>query len=127
MPNSYRVDVDQRVVVSRVWGVVTTNEIHDHYRAIQIDPGFEPGFSHLVDIRGVTAVRADAHVIRTRGTSDVFARGAMHAIVAPPGFLYGIARMFASSAEAEGQVVSIFEAPELAEAWLGVAPGTTAE
>ena len=124
MPNSFRVDVGQRVVVSRVWGEVTTNEIHEHYRAVQNDPGFAPTFSHLVDIRGVTAVRADAYVIRTRGT-DVFARGAMHAIIAPPGFLYGIARMFASSAEAQGQFVSIFEAPELAEAWLGVAPGTT--
>lgn len=125
MPQSYRVDAAQRVVVSRVWGEVTTNDIQDHYRAILADPAFQPTFNHLVDIRGVTAVRADAHTIRTRGAADVFARGAQRAIIAPRGFLYGIARMFAASAEAGGQVVSIFEAPELAEAWLGVTPGTT--
>jgi len=126
MPQSYRIDAAQHVVVSRVWGEVTANDVFEHYRAIQNDGAFTPTFNHLVDIRDVTAVRADAHVIRSRGASDVFARGAMRAIVAPPGFLYGIARMFASSAEAEGQVVSIFELPELAEAWLGVEPGTTA-
>ena len=125
MPQSYRVDADQGVVVSRVWGEVTTSQIHEHYRAIQSDPAFVATFNHLVDIRGVTEVEADSQTIRTRGTSDVFARGAMRAIVAPPGFLYGIARMFAASAEAAGQIVSIFETPELAESWLGVAPGTT--
>jgi len=126
MPQSYRVDAGQRVVVSRVWGEVTTNDITEHYRAIRNDPVFEPSFNHLVDIRAVTAVRADAHAIRSGATNGVFARGAMRALIAPPGFLYGIARMFAASAEAEGQIVSIFEAPQLAEAWLGVATGAAA-
>lgn len=125
MPQTYRIDTGQGVVVSRVWGEVTASDIHDHYSAIESDAAFSPTFNHLVDIRAVTAVRADAQLIRTRGARDVFARGAMRAIIAPPGFLYGIARMFASSAEAEGQIVSIFEAPALAEAWLGVEPGTT--
>lgn len=64
--------------------------------------------------------------VNVRGAgAGVYARGVKRAVIARPGCLYGMARMFASGAESQGHVVEIFDAPRDAESWLGRPPGTS--
>lgn len=120
MPAAYTVDVEHQLVLSRVWGTISSAEIVAHYATMRADAAFRPTFQHLVDIRDVTHVAADSATIRNEGTSGVFAAGVRRAIVTTPGFLFGIARMFAATAEARGGVVELFTDPSEAACWLGV-------
>ena len=124
MPTRDRIDAGHRLVITEYWGAVTTADVVDHYRTLKADPAFSPTFDQLADLRRATSFQADGAAVRASGMA-AFAPGVRRAVVAPPGFLFGIARMFEAGAEAHGYVVEIFGSPADAEAWLGVPPGSS--
>jgi hypothetical protein len=120
MPVSYVIDVEQRLVRSRAWGVLSDEDLITHYRAIAADPLFEPTFSQLGDLRDVTGVSLNATTIRSESTLLVFDRAARRALVASSDLAFGISRMYAQQAEAAPQNIQVFRDMREAERWLAL-------
>lgn len=120
MPEGHEIDVTRRVVVSRAWGVLSAAEFMAHQIAVGADPSFDPTFTHLVDLRDVTAFDLDTGTIRSKARSSIFRPGVRRAIVAPSDLAFGLARMFGTYAESASQTVAVFRAIEEAEHWLGL-------
>ena len=120
MPASHRIDPEQGVVLSRLWGTLTTVEIEEHRRSIRGDPSFAPHLRYIVDMRGVTVLDYSCARVRHVAATQHFRGGQRRAIVAANDESYGMARMFATFAAFEGEVVEVFREWADAVAWLGV-------
>ena len=42
LPATYSIDPDQRLVISRIWGTVTNDEVHEQNRRLRTDARFDP-------------------------------------------------------------------------------------
>jgi hypothetical protein len=118
MPMSYSIVPEQRLVLCRAWGVLSNEDLHEHYRNIAADPQFRPEYRQFGDLRAVTRLIADSTAIAAAASLTVFAPGARRALVAPSDITFGLARMFASYAEDAGQLVRVFREVRDAEEWL---------
>jgi hypothetical protein len=124
MAARYRIDVEQRLVITELWDACTDADLADVYRALRADPAFVPTFDELLDLRRVRDFVAAGCNVRHAGAT-VYAPGVRRAVLATPGLLYGMARMFESGAESHGHFVEILATPDEAEAWLGRPLGTS--
>ena len=125
MSAQYRIKVEQRLVITEVWGECSDADIQNIYRALRADPAFVPTFDQILDLRRVRSFVAAGWNVCNAG-AGVYALGVRRAVViTKPGVLYGMARMFASGAESHGHVVEIFATPHEAETWLGRPLGTS--
>ena len=124
MSARYRIDVEQHLVITELWGECSDADILNVYHALRADPAFAPTFDEVLDMRRVCSFVAAGSVVRDAG-SGVYAPGVRRAVLTCPGFLYGMARMFGSGAESRGHVVAIFATPCEAERWLGRTVGTS--
>jgi len=120
LPVSYLIDQNQRLVVSRLSGTVTQTEVFEHNRTLRADPDFNPGYRQLVDCTGVTEVLLSTTTINAVSHSQFFTPGTRRAFIATSDLAFGLARMFALSAEASGQTIEVFRERRVAEEWLGI-------
>jgi hypothetical protein len=120
MPFSHRIDRDQGVIVTRLWGVVTSEQLDEHRRAVLMDPAFDPGFRLLADMRGLTTLDIPSDRIRYAAERSVLRGGRHRAIVAASPEQYGVARMYATWAQLAGDWVEVFRDWESAARWLGL-------
>ena len=118
MPTSYNIDSTRNLVCSRGWGVLTTEDLYEHYAKMLADPRFDPGFRQLADLREVTALTIDATAIAQSAAVPTFDSHARRAIVASSDIAYGMSRMFSLYAESSGQTVQVFRTMEEANEWL---------
>ena len=118
MPLSYVIDCAHGIVFSRAWGVLTFEDLRDHYFRMSIDPDFDPDFCQLADNREVHAVEMDPQTIRRLAHITVFSPGRPRALVVAGEVPYGLARMYAIFSETEGQKVAVFREPVDALQWL---------
>jgi hypothetical protein len=121
---TYRVDVERRLLVVVLAGVVTDRDLDRLSEEVRNDPSVDPAWPVLVDAStlnpsGITAetLRARASVPRPNPV-DV-------AIVAPTDVVFGLARMFQMVSEGRGNHIEVFRYPGEALAWL--ATGERAE
>lgn len=124
MSARYRIDVEQQLVITEVWDDCSDADIQNTYRALRADPAFVPTFDQILDLRRVRRFVAAGWSVCHAG-AGVYAKGVRRAVVTKPGYLYGMARMFASGADLQGHVADIFATPHEAETWLGRPPGTS--
>ena len=120
MPITYEIDPDQRLVVTRIWGPATEDEVTEHNQKLRTDPRFDPHFRQLADMSGVTELLVSTKVIQETAHDQFFAPGARRAFVATDDAAFGLARMFALHAEGLGQTIHVFRDRVAAEAWLGL-------
>ena len=120
MPATNRIDVARRLVLSRVWGVFTMQDLMGHYNSLAADPAFDPGFSQLVDLRDVAQVELDTPAIRRHALERLFDRSARRALVVSTPYHYELARIYAVFAEYASQNVHVFRDMQAAEEWLGI-------
>lgn len=120
MPASHRIDREQGVVLSRLWGILTVAEIDEHRRAIRADPDFAPDLRYIVDLRQVTVLAYPSAKVRQIAATQHFRGEQRRAIVASSDEQYGVARMFATFAALEGEVVEVFRDWAPAAEWLGL-------
>jgi hypothetical protein len=118
LPATYTIDPARRLVVTRIWGAATEDEIYDHGQRLRNDPQFRPDFRQLVDMSELTEIRVGSGVIRDASRNQFFSPGIRRAIVANSEASYGMARMYAIASEAEGQTIEVFRDKSSAEAWL---------
>ena len=114
------IDVDRRLVRTRLVGAVTVAEVEEHNRALGLDPKFKPEFEQLVDLSEMTAILYDLAAVRKSATEHVFSPGVRRALVATSDAAFGMSRMFAMQSESEGQCIEVFRDMKEAEAWLGL-------
>jgi hypothetical protein len=117
---SYSIDRPRRLVRSRAWGVLSNDDLRQHYYRIMADPAFKPDFRQLADLRDVEQFTIDVPEIRAAANVQVFDAGTRRAFVAPDDVGFGLSRMFSAYADMIGQNVCIFRDLAAAEEWLGV-------
>jgi len=120
MPASYAIDTARRLVLSRIWGAPTEEEILDHGRRLRADPCFQPDFRQLLDMSELKEILISPRNVRQAARDQFFSPGARRALVAPSDAAFGMARMYALASEVEGQTIEVFRDFSAAEAWLGV-------
>ena len=120
MPATHRIDREQGVVLSRLWGILTGAEIDEHRRAIRDDPDFAPDLRYIVDLRLVTVLACPSAKVRQIAGAQHFRGGQRRAIVASSDEQFGVARMFATFAALEGEVIEVFRDWAPAVDWLGL-------
>jgi hypothetical protein len=120
LPITYKIDPAQKLVVTRIWGPATEDEVAAHNRSLRTDPEFDPHYRQLADMSGVTALLVSTKVIEETAHDQYFAPGVRRAFVACDDAAFGLARMFALHAEGQGQTIHVFRDRESAEAWLGL-------
>ena len=118
MPISYDIDKKQRLVTSRLSGVVTNEDVDNHNRTLRADPDFDPSYRQLIDLSGITEIRVTTPKVTATAQDQYFAPGTRRAFFAPADAAYGLARMFATRAEAGGQTIEVFRDRKKAEEWL---------
>lgn len=118
MSISYTIDPIRRLVLVRLWGVLTAAELEDHYARLAADPAFDPTFWRLTDGRETVRFDATPTEVQRAAEGHLFAAGTRRAIVVSTDYQFGMARMFSTFAENTGQQVEVFRDLEAAEAWL---------
>lgn len=120
MPISYEIDPKRRLIISRLTGIVTDEDVQEQRRRLPADPRFEPNYRQLIDLTGITEVRVTSSAITTAASAQYFTPGTRRAFVAGTDATFGLARMFALRAEGEGQTIEVFRNRKQAEEWLGL-------
>jgi hypothetical protein len=117
---SYSIDPDRGLVVSRLWGTLTEDDVREHNRKLRVDPAFDPGYRQLIDATGLTEILVGTQTITQTARDQYFTPGTRRALVATSEAAFGLARMFATRAEASGQTIEVFRDKARAEEWLGL-------
>ena len=120
MPISYEIDPNQRLVISRLSGVVIDDEVRNHNERLRTDPQFDPNYRQLIDLTGITEVLVATPTVTAAAQDQYFTPGSRRAFVASTDTTFGLARMFALRAEAGGQTIEVFRDRKKAEEWLGI-------
>jgi hypothetical protein len=121
MPIEHTVDVDRRVVYSRLWDVVTETDAWASAALLMNDPSFDPTFVQLSDMREVTRVDVAASTIRDLAVMRIFDPEVRRAIVVATDLQIGIGRMTTTYSEHGDQQIALFTTVTEAEHWLGLA------
>ena len=126
MPADYKIDKTRRIVFSVLSGILTNDDIIGHQQRLACDPDFGPGFSQLVDARGVSDMKITRHGIQSITSANLYGRGSRRAIVATDPAIYGMARMFEMMRNGEEEI-EVFGDANRARDWLGLEPENVAE
>jgi hypothetical protein len=120
LPISYSIDPAQKLVTSRIWGIVTNDEVDEHNRQLRSDPLFDPNYRQIADMTGVTRNMVTFDNVRQTAQDQYFTPGARRALLVADDTTFGLCRMFETYAESTGQVLSVFRDRKQAEDWLGL-------
>jgi hypothetical protein len=96
IPITSLVDSARKVVFATCTGVLTIAEIAEHCVRLAQDPAFDPEFSLLNDLSGVSEINAPFHDLQafvTKGL-DPFSETSRRAFVATDPHVFGMARMY---------------------------------
>lgn len=120
MPVTYRIDVENGVVVTAASGSPTAQDILACRATMAADPDFSPDMKQLVDMTQLDKVLASSADLRQLAEADPFSTGALRAIVAESDVTFGVGRMYELLVEKPGAVVKVFRDISDARAWLGI-------
>lgn len=94
MPIILEIDRANKVIFSTFTGEINEAEVLASVESMPTEPGFDPAFSHILDLSQVTGVRVSTAFIREFAERPpIFNRGAKQVIVAPQTHIFGLARM----------------------------------
>ncbi len=120
VPSSYSIDPTRRLVITRVWGAATDEDIHDHGRRLRADPLYDPTYRQLADMSGVTEILVGTGTIEEISRGQLFAPGTQRAFVASNDAVFGLLRKYELHADSLGQTIKVFRDRKAAETWLGL-------
>jgi hypothetical protein len=119
MPSEYQIDVANRLVRARAWGVLTHDDLMATLLGIRNDPAFKSDFSQLYDFREALPSPISAAKVRDLASYSNFGAGSRRALVAANDAIYGLLRMYAAHREAIGrEQIAVFRSLADAQAWL---------
>ena len=122
MPASYRIDKSLGMVFTTAEGVLTGQEILTHDGKLGEDPGSDPSYDQLIDLRDVIEFAVSVTEMRAISTDHLFNEKSRRAIVAEKDEIFGMSRMYQILREAHEKPdeVRVFRAMEEARRWLGL-------
>jgi hypothetical protein len=95
MPVTLTIDQDRRLVYSAFLGTINETEFLGQTDRIQSHPLFDPHYADIVDFSSTTEVNVSEGAIRTMARQkSIFARDAIHIIIAPRGLISKLPNMF---------------------------------
>lgn len=95
MPAVVKIDKRRRIVISTFYGDVNGEELLGHAIKIQADPEFNPDYSEIVDLSGVTSLLvSDASLAALAVQPSLFRESSLHIVVAPADFEFQAARSY---------------------------------
>lgn len=121
MPVTYKIDADKRTIRTKCFGLVTLDEVIDHFRTLKQDPECPDLIDVLLDCseidslpetRDLSTVVSEMKRVRARVRFDACA------IVASRDALVGMIRVFEALAEDSFRATRTFRNANEAEAWL---------
>ncbi len=119
MPASYEIDKHQRLVITTATGVLTLAEALAHQEKLSGDKDFDPEFSQLVDLTGITELTIDSAGIRVLAIKKVFSLRSRRAVLVNSELAFAFARMFSSFRGFEGEhQIEVFRDRTKALEWL---------
>jgi hypothetical protein len=119
MPADYKIDREQKLVLSRAWGVVTIRDFLGHGHRLLADPDFRPDFRQLWDLTEITSTLTNFTELAEMAKVSVFAPTSRRAILAPVDVAFGVARMFQMLRESKGETgIRVFRDRAEALHWL---------
>lgn len=119
MPTSYVIRPSSRRVDCVASGKFTDAEFRKAAEDVRSDPEFDPSFSQLFDLSGVTEFALSNSILKGLSTTSIFSPDAPRAIVALDDLGYGLARMHALWKESRsGTPIGVFRHRAEAIKWL---------
>jgi hypothetical protein len=123
MPYSMRIDTERGVVVRKVTGPLSVDEIFAARQDVLKHPEFRPGMNALWDLSEASLMNLDmdevrAVVGRAQQEGDAYGTDYRAAVVVPKDIDYGITRQFEAVATNVPFVVMAFRSVEEALQWL---------
>lgn len=104
MPLSWRIDPDRRIVQSTVTGVGSRADLDRLRYDLPKEPGFDPTFGHLVDLRALTGSDFTEAQMRSYAVHMPFAFSARRAVVTSTDLGFGMMHMMVTHAESQNTV-----------------------
>jgi hypothetical protein len=115
MPAFYRIEKENRLVLSTASGVVTMPEVLAHQQKLSSDPDFDPTFCQLMDVSHITKIELTTEDIRRLAQETLFSPTTRRAILVNSDAAFGFARMFQMLRESAGETgIEVFR--DLSEA-----------
>src|SRR5881296_303434 len=121
MPARHVLDVEQRLVYSRLSGIVILDDVVRLIASIRADPQFDSAFAEIVDLSNASDVRLGYQEFKRLEELDPFADGSKRAFVIPTNpAVYGVTRMY-HLIHNEDPAIKIFRTEKEAREWVKTA------
>ena len=121
MPVTYEIDLDKRTVRTKCAGLVTLQDVIDHFRTLEQDPDCPDLLDVFMDLTEIDSL-PETHQISTVIKQMKRVRGQVRfgacAILASRDAVFGMMRVFEVMAEECFRVTRTFRVRSEAEAWL---------
>ena len=119
MPAFYKIDRENRLVMSSASGAVTIADALAHDEKLVHDPDFDPSFSQLLDLSHISKIEVTTEHIRTLAQRSCFSPNSRRAFLVATDNAYGIARMFEVLRESAGDTgIEVFRTLDEALEWV---------
>lgn len=119
MPAFYKIDRENRLVMTTASGTVTFADALAHQEKLRRDPDFDPSFSQLLDVSFVTRLEITSEHVRLLAQSSSFSQDSRRAVLVSNDTAYGLARMFEMLRESAGDTgIEVFRSLEEALDWV---------
>ena len=119
MPAFYKIDRENRLVMTTASGTVTLADALAHQEKLRRDPDFDPSFSQLLDVSFVTRLEITREHVRLLAQSSSFLHNSRRAVLVSNDTAYGLARMFEMLRESAGDTgIEVFRSLDEALDWV---------
>ncbi|MGO9404735.1 MAG: hypothetical protein ACLPVW_14830 [Terriglobales bacterium] len=122
MPFTYVVYAEHRLVISTGSDRVAWQEIKARQDQTKTDPGFNPEFDQIVDLRAVTAFDMTSDQARVLAHRTIFSPTSKRAFVAASPAVFGVGRMweiFTETSDNPSQIRVFYDLPSALK-WLNL-------
>ncbi len=118
MAIDYQIFPEKQLIVSYYSGFITLDDIVNLRKRVFADPRFNPNLHSIDDLTGVTDVNLDFDRLRGLSTGSLIRQGIRRALVAKTDLQFGMARMYQTVSEWEGQNFFVFHDIADAMSWV---------
>jgi phenylalanine-4-hydroxylase len=113
MPATLTIHPERRLVYTAFHGDLAADEFLHHADAIRTHPNFDPSYNEVVDLRGVTELHANTDtVLKLARRESLFNRESKHVVIASPGLVFRLAKLFQGIAEETRPNLKVVRTPE---------------
>ena len=113
MPSTLTIHPERRLVYTAFYGELREDEFMQHAETIRTHPRFDPSYNEVVDLRGVTELHASTDmVLKLAQRESLFYRESKHVVIALPGLVFRLAKLFQGIAEETRPNLKVVRTPE---------------